>query len=51
MGVMVVRHHVDAKTLGKQFAEIVRARDLPVDGIWVRDTEALDPDRADGAVG
>jgi hypothetical protein len=39
MVVMVVRHHVDAKTLGKRFAEIVRARDLPVDGIWVRDTE------------
>jgi hypothetical protein len=35
---MTVKHNVDAKTLGKRFAQLVRERDLPVQSVWVRDT-------------
>lgn len=36
---MSIRQNVDAKTLGKRYAEIVRERDLPVQGVWVTEDQ------------
>ena len=36
---MSIRQNIDAKTLGKRYAAIVRERNLPVQGVWVRDAD------------
>lgn len=36
---MTVNQRVNAKTLGKRYAEIVRERNLPVQSIWATDAE------------
>jgi hypothetical protein len=36
---MSIRHNIDAKTLGKRYAAIVRQRQLPVQGVWVTENQ------------
>jgi hypothetical protein len=38
---MTVKQDIDAKALGKRFAQLVRERDLPVQSVWVRDTSEV----------
>ena len=38
MARMSVKQNIDARTLGRRFAEIVTEQDLPIHGIWTRDS-------------